>query len=77
MRILQMDAEELMKISNVVKEEVLRALEKDGHLKKSAAEIADEYVVVVAERSWLGKLFQKVKEKEEDKGLRIYAMKVV
>jgi hypothetical protein len=72
-----MDVEELMKISNAVKEEVLRALEKDGHLKKPAAEIAEEYVIVVSERTWLGKLFQKAKEKDEDKGLRIYAMKIV
>jgi hypothetical protein len=63
---------ELTKNCNVVKEALLEALERDGLLKKPAAEIAQDYAVILAEPGWLGRLFRKVTgEKDGDLAVRI------
>lgn len=63
---------DLTKNCNLVKEILLSALERDGLLKKPAAEICQDYAVVLAEPGWLGRLFRKVTgEKDGDLQIRI------
>jgi len=76
MRTWTMDLEDFQKNANVIKEEILHALERDGLLKKPVSEIGDQYAVVIAEPGWLGKLFHKIKG-EERNAVRIYVMKQV
>lgn len=52
--------EETTQNCNVVKEILLEALERDGLLTKPAAEIAQDYAVILAQPGWLGRLFRKV-----------------
>lgn len=76
MRVFTLDIEEFTKNANVIKEEVLKALERDGLLKKSAVEIGEDYAVVISEPGWFGKMFHKLKG-EDKAALRIYVMKAV
>ncbi len=76
MRMFNMDLEDFQKSANVIKEEVLNALERDGLLKKPVAEIGNQYAVVIAEPAWFGKLFQKLKGDKRD-AVRIFVMKDV
>lgn len=76
MKTYPMDVGDLTANSNAVKDQLLMMLEKEGLLKKPAAEIAASYAIVVAETGWFGKLFHKAKA-EDKPSLRIYIMKEV
>lgn len=71
-----MEIDDLTRVGNTIKEQLLQTLEKEGFLTKPAAELGAKYAVVVAEANWFGNLFAKLK-KDEKPGLRAYIMKEV
>jgi lipocalin len=65
---------------NLVKDEVIRALEREGHLNKKANEVAGDYVVVLHEADWYGRMWMKaqgIDPKKDGKALRIMVAKSV
>lgn len=72
MRLYTLDVTDLTTNANKIKEEVLLALERDGLLKKPAAEICTSYAVTMNEPGWFGRLFRKViGEKEGSLTIRV------
>lgn len=76
MKSYPMEIDDLTKIGNTIKDQLLKVLEREGHLTKPADEIGSKYVVVVSESTWFGALFSKLK-KDEKPGLRVYIMREV
>ena len=78
MEMYSMDITDLTAMANTVKEQVLGGLERDGLLKKSATEIAEEYAVVLSKPGWLGKLFAKLSsESVKDNKLNVNIVKLI
>jgi hypothetical protein len=71
-----MELDDLTRVGNTIKEQLLQTLEREGFLTKPAVELGAKYAVVVAEPSWFGILFSKLK-KDDKPGLRVYIMKEV
>lgn len=67
MEIYSMDATDFTQHANQVKEILLDALERDGLLKESAANIAVTYAVVVSKPGWLGSLWKRLTNNKDDK----------
>lgn len=76
MKSYPMEIDDLTRVGNTIKEQLLKVLEREGLLAKPADEIAAKYAVVVSEPTWFGTLFAKLK-KDEKSGLRVYIMKEV
>lgn len=68
MTVYSLTTEDMTRDANLVKELLLTKLEKEGLLKKPAAEIAQEYVVTFSKPGWFGSLFDKITGKKEDEG---------
>lgn len=56
--IWNMTDKEVQKLSNTVKELLLERLEKDNLLKEK--ELADKYVVILAQKGWFGRAIDKL-----------------
>jgi len=65
---------DFMANGNIVKEELLRVLEKDGLLKDTAENIGTKYLVIFAEPSWFGKMISKLFNKEDKLVIQIVKM---
>lgn len=78
MIILNQDSEQLMTTANTVKEVLLYGLEREGYLVQGTAkDIGEKYAIVIHQRGWLGKLWDKHFEKIEGDGLRVSLIKIV
>lgn len=65
MQVIQ-DMEAVTKNANCVKDIILAQLKKDGHISEQLQDrLAEEYVMIIAERSWFGKAWAKYVTKEE------------
>lgn len=69
-----MESDDLSRIGNTIKEQLLQTLEREGFLTKPGAELAAKYAVVVAEPTWFGAMFSRLK-KDDKPALRVYIMK--
>ncbi len=76
MHVYSMTSDSLTENANVVKEALLARLEKDGHLKTPADELSKQYVALVHEPRWFGRLFASVLAKEDRNNLRVTIGKV-
>lgn len=76
MKSYPMELDDLTRNGNQIKEQLLKALEREGLLTKPAEEISAKYAVVVSEPSWFGNLFARLK-KDEKAALRVYIMREV
>lgn len=74
--IYSMTSDDLTANANVVKEQVLAALSRDGLLKAPPEEIAEKYPVVVVKSGILGRLFRKIQGLEPNK-LEVQVLKAV
>lgn len=68
MMIYSLSCEDLTKHANAIKEALLGALERDGLLKKPAADICASYIVTLTEAGWFGRLFKRMCGQEVPKG---------
>lgn len=66
MHVYSLDIEDMTQNANIVKEAMLAVLEKEGLLKKPAAEIAAEYAVIISKPGWLGQLFKGIKADDKN-----------
>lgn len=57
--VLNTTTEEMLVIVNLVKQQVLDGLEKECLLKGSAAQIGEQYAVIIHKRGWLGRCMEK------------------
>lgn len=77
MKLYQMGLDDITTNSNAVKEEILKALEREGLLKESAEEISKKYAVVIYEPGWLGRIWQTMINKQVTAGLHVNVVKLV
>lgn len=71
------DSEEMLKNANVVKDIVLGALEREKLLTKSAAEIGEKYAIVLHQRGWFGRFWNKWFEGTKEDALQVHFVKIV
>lgn len=74
--IYSMTSDDLTANANIVKEQVLAALSRDGLLKAPPEELAEKYTVVVVKPGILGKLFRKIQGVDPNR-LEIQVLKAV
>ena len=68
---------DLQAAMNTAKEATIVALEREGLLKKPSDEILRQYVVVINEPGWFGKMYDKLVGIPPEKSFQVNVAKVV
>lgn len=76
MKLFSMTPEQLTATTNVAKEALFAALERDG-VVKDAAKLSQAYVIIIHEPGTLGKLLQKLVGAPKEGEMHITIAKVV
>ncbi len=70
-----MTEQDLTKISNQIKEQLMAALAGDGLIDPDKArEVVEYYAIIIAKKDWLGKIFDKIRG-TSDEGLAIQVVR--
>lgn len=78
MVVYTLDAEDMTRNANVIKETVLSGLEAQGFLKPGQAlEISEKYAVILHKKGWLGSFWDKWFEGIKEGSFRISFVKIV
>lgn len=78
MIVYTLDAEDMLKNANVIKEVVLNGLEAQGFLKPGQAkEIGEQYGVVLHKKGWMGEFWDKWFAGIKEGSFRISFVKIV
>lgn len=75
MRLYQLTPIELQQNANSIKDAIFARLQADGVIK-NAEEMSGKYVVMVAEKGWLGKVLDKVFAMDNEKATYYRVLKV-
>ena len=76
MRVWTLEPHQMQELANNAAFSMMQVLHKDGLLKGDLDKLAGEYVVVLAEPSWFGRMFAKLAGKK-DADIVLYVVKVM
>lgn len=76
MRIMNFDQVEAQSIANQAAHLMIQTLHRDGIFKHDPDELCKKYVVVLAEPSWFGKIFEKLFGEHKPNTMNIHIAKL-